>query len=366
VKVVKAAPMSAAMTVAPDRHGVEHYLLLVKRTFAISSGQPVSIAPVQDALVDADQYYGEPATTSIRDAYEWAFRKPNTDVIVIGSACSPRGSAVRTLDVRLQVGSVIDKTIRVTGDRFWQRGVIRDYRPTEPLPFESMPMVYERAFGGADTRSPNPARHRFHRENLVGTGVYGSDDADGIVGTRLPNLEPPDRPLSAWGTTTKTVGFGFVSPNWKPRVDYAGTYDQEWLDSRYPLVPDDFNELFHQAAPADQIIDNLRGGEHVTITNMHPNGPLEFTVPAVDLPVVFMFKDKGDRQFVPKLDTMIVRPNELRFSLVWRLSVRCVGKLYSLRQVVVGDKPAKWFAMQRSVKPYYRGLAEYIDGKHLR
>jgi hypothetical protein len=367
VKIVETMPMSAAMTVAPDRVGAEHYLLVIKRTFDIPMDRSVpKPAMIQDRLIEADQYYGDPASTSIHAASDWAFRKPKTDLIVIGSACSPRGSEVRALDVRLRVGSVIDKTIRVTGDRFWQTRLIGAYHPSDPLPFERLPIVYERAFGGADTSPTNPKHHRFHRENLVGVGVFASTDPDGIVGKKLPNLAPPGRPLAQWGETTKTVCFGFVSPHWVPRADYAGTYDQAWLDSRYPLLPTDFNEFFHQTAPADQVIEGLRDAERITITNMHPDGTIEFAVPPVELPVVFMFKDQGDHHVTPKLDTVVVRPNDLRFSLVWRVSVRCAGKLYSLRQVVVGEKPARWFAMQRSVKPHYRSLADFIAARHLR
>ena len=50
----------------------------------------------------------------------------------------PKPSAV----VRLTLGA-IDKTLYVVGDRAWNRGA-----PTDPAPFDEMPLTYARAYGG--------------------------------------------------------------------------------------------------------------------------------------------------------------------------------------------------------------------------
>ncbi len=69
------------------------------------------------------------------------------------------------------------KTLQVFGERVWVQGVL-ELRPLEPRPFESMPLVYERSYGGAaEPRNP------------VGRGFYAS--ARAAVEQPLPNLEDP-------------------------------------------------------------------------------------------------------------------------------------------------------------------------------
>jgi len=43
--------------------------------------------------------------------------------------------------------------------------------------------------------------------------------------------------------------FGPIGRHCKPRVQLAGTYDDSWTEDRMPLLPDDFQERFHNAAP---------------------------------------------------------------------------------------------------------------------
>ena len=50
------------------------------------------------------------------------------------------------------------------------------------------------------------------------------------------------------------MSFGPVGRGWHPRLGYAGTYDQNWLDNVFPFLPADFRDDYYQAAPADQQI----------------------------------------------------------------------------------------------------------------
>jgi hypothetical protein len=251
----------------------------------------------------------------------------------------------------------------VVGDRYWDADLLGNFWATPPEPFESIPLTYERSFGGTDVTNPDPRKRRFHRENLVGTGVYSNADRSLVMGKRLPGIQPPGRRVSSWGDTTETVGFGFVSPQWLPRLSYAGTYDQAWLDYQYPLPPVDFDVRFHQAAPADQQLAAIRAGEEICLKKMHPDGEVRFTLPPMELPMTFLFKDGPDRRFNVAPDTLTLFPGELKFTVVWRCVVPCANKIISLRQVVIGEKPARWFAMQRSPKPHYSSLSEMMLAK---
>jgi hypothetical protein len=258
---------------------------------------------------------------------------------------------------------VFTKTLQVIGDRYWYGHAISGLHATPPEPFESVPITYERAFGGADTTHRDYRHHRFHRQNLVGVGIHSNSDPAVVVGKKLPNVQPFDRVVSTWGETTDTIGFGFISPQWLPRLSYAGTYNQEWLDGRYPLPPVDFDERFHQAAPEDQQLSAIRGGEEFSLRHMHPDGEIRYALPRLEVSMTFLFKGQDDQRFNITPDTLTLFPDQLKFTATWRCAVPCVKKLISLRQVVIGDKPPRWYAMQRSPKPHYRSLSEMILAK---
>src|SRR5262249_18692062 len=152
---------------------------------------------------------------------------------------------------------------------------------SRPQPFDRIPLAYERAFGGWDRRHPVPDRHRVEARNPVGTGfrdsAFESDDE-----VRLPNLEDPERPFQAYGDCPAPAGFGFVSPNWAPRSQFAGTYDERWASARSPLLPEDFDRRFFNAASPGLITPGyLRGDERVIVLNASPERRLEFELPGI-------------------------------------------------------------------------------------
>src|SRR5262249_61161567 len=133
------------------------------------------------------------APSSYRSEPETAFIKPATDVVLVGHACARRPTT--ELLVSLAVGA-IRKAVRVMGDRTWSRtlGVKSMSRPT---PFERMPLVWERSFGGWDRSHADPRKHTFEPRNPVGRGFrarHGSLE-DGLL---LPNLEDPQHPLKSF------------------------------------------------------------------------------------------------------------------------------------------------------------------------
>jgi len=358
--------MQAGITAGIAKDGREIYVLVVKGTFDIPLDESApQLSAEQAELVYADEYYGEPAVTSIRQACDFALAKPKTDVVLVGSAHSPGGVPTQALRVTMQVGNVIEKTIRVVGNRKWEMSLLSGLRATEPEPFQSMPLTYERAFGGSDTTHRNPRRHGFHYENLVGVGLHTNTDTAQAIDKPLPNLEDTRRPIASWGDTTPTMGFSFVSPNWKPRINHAGTYDDEWLENRFPFLPDDFDEMYFQTAPADQTVPYLKGGERVTLTNLSPHGELVFSLPVVDLPVTFLYRsrEENEENHRPNLDTVILEPDRLRFQMIWRTVTQKTGKPDELQEVIIGPMSDKWWRRKRSWKPHYRSLAEYIQSR---
>ena len=151
--------MEAGLTVSTDKDGFENVVTVVKGTFNIQQDGKCILSKVQKPLVYEDECYGEPGLSSVRYESDFAMYKHKTDIIVKGTAHAQRGKAVRTVDVNLQIAE-INKTIRVFGDRVWEKSPLGGYRPSKPKPFKSMPLLYERAFGGADTSHKDKKKHR--------------------------------------------------------------------------------------------------------------------------------------------------------------------------------------------------------------
>src|SRR5262249_54919003 len=157
--------------------------------------------------------------------------------------------------------------LRVTGDRVWKGGAMGGY--TKPELFTTMPLVYERAFGGVRYRNGRPVS--WNSCNPVGAGLSPTGSHE--EGERLPNVENPDCLLSSGSRALSPAGFGPIARDWSPRREYAGTYDETWLAERYPLLPLDFDERFNQYAPEDmQPRSFLTGGERVELENLCADG----------------------------------------------------------------------------------------------
>jgi hypothetical protein len=230
------------------------------------------------------------------------------------------------MDVSLTVGPV-SKTVRVLGDRAWQTGVAA---PTWVQPFVRMPLVWERAFGGRDESSdPVAADPR----NPVGVGFRGRNSDIAVAGTALPNIEDPASPISSPTQTPHPAGLGPVSPHWLPRHSFAGTYDKDWLDTRAPYLPRDFDVRFCQIAPSGlSVSGHLRGGEPVHVVGASPNGTLEFALPTARVEVTYVL-DQGQEVRLAALDTVIVEPDAGRVILVWRSALPCDKKALKIREI---------------------------------
>ena len=75
---------------------------------------------------------------------------------------------------------------------------ILGFTASDPVPFVTMPLVFERAFGGSDHSDPSPRYQGSEVRNLVGVGFHKNSDASAIEGTPLPNLEDPRQRILSW------------------------------------------------------------------------------------------------------------------------------------------------------------------------
>jgi len=207
-----------------------------------------------------------------------------------------------------------------------------------PRPFERMPIVYERAFGGWDRSAADAAEHRLEARNPVGTG-FSVREAN-CVGRPVPNVEYPDQLIADWAHRPSPAGFNAIDCAWSPRRELAGTYDAQWRRTRFPSWAADFDARYYNCAPLDQQSPQyLVGGERVDVVNMSDSAALSFRLPTVRL----SFRTRFDSERVDHdgdLCTVILEPNVPRVILAWQTSIVCNRRDDELDETLVVEKAA--------------------------
>ncbi len=317
-------PFKAAIAVLPDRSGIDTLYVIVKGTVTLRP--TLSLAEEQVPVTMADEYYADPATSSLRYESEMHLGKTGTDVLLIGSACGPDRRPVTRVQVGMSVAGR-QKTLLVSGDRVWKSG-----QPSSPEPFESMPLVWERAFGGVHR---NGDKVQAEDRNPVGCGLSGGRLAEDMEGLSVPNLEDPAAPLQQVGQTPAPACFAPIAPSWLPRRVFAGTYDERWQRSRAPYLPDDFDPRFFQSAAPEFAFDRyLQPGEPVQVVGVMPDGPISFTVPESYLRISVTVAG-ATQEPAANLETLSIEPDENRACFTWRAAMPCDRRALKGEKVVV-------------------------------
>jgi hypothetical protein len=192
-----------------------------------------------------------------------------------------------------------------------------------------MPLIYERAFGGVDKTSKDTKDHTWDLRNPVGCGF--AKKGKSLVGKVAPNIEDPTYLISNWKRNSRPAGFGPIAGHWYPRRELAGTYNENWLKNRQPLLPEDFDESYYQCAPKDQQAQGyLKGGELLEIYNMTPSGKLKFRLPWATLSFTTYFDDNTTEKHRAALHTVTVKPDYPKVIMVWHTNLECHHKALKL------------------------------------
>lgn len=331
-------PFAVERAFARDRAGGEVLLVVAAATFMVEPGGKLRVAEDQEPPERAPVWTGDPAGSSLRHDSDFVLKKRGTDVLMHGHAHAPGGRPVPSLDVGLTVGR-LNKRLRVHGTRVWMRShTSAALEPGPAMPFDRVPLVYERAFGGADPDAPagKPARSG---GNPVGRGF--AHDPEALINREAPQLELGGAPLRAGPFEAPPAGFGPIAPGWSPRSAFAGTYDGAWETRRAPLLPDDFDERFFQSAPEDQQVPGfLRGGEPIQAVNVTASGRFATVVPDVQIQVRAIFTD-GEENALGSMHTLMLLPDDSQVRIVWHAAVPCDRREHKLRNAIVnweGDR----------------------------
>lgn len=222
-------------TVVFTRGGKLHVSCILKCTLQFVPGEAMKLTQPQE-IVLADTPASDAPSSSIFAASESVPFLPRVDILLTGHACAPLGQTVPSHSVHLAVhrdgGWLLNKTLHVYGDR----------TDTDMHPFERMPLVYERAYGGSGY-APNPH----------GTGVE--------PGTPYPNIVHPldAAAVAGFGPLSQDMRLARLVPSAHPRV----------IDDQVFELPSGFEEAYFQAAPSDQLVDSLEGNEWIELNGMN-------------------------------------------------------------------------------------------------
>jgi len=217
------------MAFRPD--GRELVVVVAKGTYVLvdpeaPDGKP-RLAEIQEPLRMADEFGTDPATTAPRLENDFAPLKPECDVLLVGAAYAPTGRTARRLSVGMQVGSV-SKAFNVTGPRRWRMSLAGAVAPGEPDSITTQPISYDVAFGGTETDPNDPSRIDTFLDNPVGRGFGGRHTQ--LSGRPMPVTEELSDPIRDAQKAYRPMAFGPLGRSWKPRAQYAGTYDRKWIE----------------------------------------------------------------------------------------------------------------------------------------
>jgi uncharacterized protein YjbI with pentapeptide repeats len=269
--------------------GTSWVTVIVKATFDLVHGQLATLTTPRE-IVREDRY--RERTGSLEEASETAPYLPSAGVLLVGHAHAPLGRAAPTAAVRLAIARDqprLDKALHVFGDR--ATGA------THAEPFQRMPLVYERAYGG-----PGLA------ENPVGVGAPA-------MGAQ-PNVVDPKNPQ-------RPAGFGPISRYWPARASLLGTCDAQELLAADPEIPEGFDWRYFHAAPPDQQIELLRGDEWIVLDGLHPSLPrVQTRLPSAVGRARWQMATStgvGPLQAIElAADTLVIDADRLICSVVWR------------------------------------------------
>lgn len=313
-----------------DKQGAEVLVVLLKGTFDLVAGELPVVAKVQDPVVPGPVYAGEPDQSGILIDGDYLPPRPGTGVTLTAHAVAQESSQCQTT-VAVRIGELTQSAV-VYGNRHWDT-ILGLARISPPEPFERIPLTWENAFGGTD-QTPAAQKHwEAQPDNYVGKGFFARKTRRPVSGVPLPNIEHPDQQIRSPSNRPPPVGFCPVAPHWQPRVAFAGTYDEKWLEETAPLLPEDFDSRFHQTAPPGLAAASLfSGGEACVVLGMTPERRLEFNLPSVT-PHFRLCWAKGALGLRPRLDSVHLDTDQRRLHLVWRAAEEIHGRLETLERI---------------------------------
>lgn len=323
--LVNSTPIPAVIYVSGDDDNAPRTAIVVaKATFRMEGDSKVALERDEPFPIFVEDH---PTDLGLQPRDNLPKVDPTFEVLLLGRAHAPGGKPVSEMKVALTLG-VVRREIVVIGDRVWE-GEGKKARPSRPAPFQSMPLVFERAFGGRaevliDVESPvevvdplNPDGKGFnHVEQArnIGQIMKSPKGFPRYETTReLPNLEDPNHRIRRWEDSQ-------VPTCWACAPLHSGML-AERLRRKQEANPDRVlklgePEMLHRAHP-DWIIETPPAGQEVVLEGLTAEGIFGFRLP--ELKVVCdlqLGEETRSLELVPR--TLMLLPEDRKFYIVYR------------------------------------------------
>ncbi|AUI87864.1 hypothetical protein BS333_15835 [Vibrio azureus] len=300
-----------------NEHGEEVWVVVGKQTWQFNDGQWQSLA--ESEIFDDPQYLGEEGFSALKVDHEFAFFKPNTDVLIYGKARSYGKKPVTYQECRILLDGHVDKTIAIHGERVWvEHG--GSISVSLPQPFIEKDMDYTCAVGGGF-------------DNRIGGGI--AESTAELLQQPVPSVFYPGETWSPSVTHCRVAGFGAIPPFFSQRQKLAGTFDEEWLETRKPMLPVDFDVKFNQSAPQDQQCKGyVSGGERLMMSGFCHNDTITFRIPDKKYMAIATFKDRQEQAAMP-IYTIFADTERKQISLSYTAVFPCQGREHLLVSTAV-------------------------------
>jgi hypothetical protein len=308
--------------------------VVVKRTFEV--GPDGEVRPAADQIAVSEGDVEDELGTLDGDIVPI---KSCCDVAVLGKAYAPEGAAVTTSQVDMRVGQ-LQRRLMVYGDRRWERDG-GGFRASAPALFTSMPLTYERAFGGSAIWYGKMAGP--YADNAKGRGYLKR--IDDVEGTLLPNVEEADQLIRSWEDAPLPGALAPVPRSSALRGIRGVAIDKEAMTTR--LEP----AFFTCAHPRMQM-PSYPAGSTADLRGMRPEGQWIFRLPEVAVSVGVELG--GARYELPLVvDTLVMLPEQRRFfvvarrALVYQFVARRERRIHLIARQADGGLNASTIAEQK-------------------
>ncbi|AHG65629.1 DUF2169 family type VI secretion system accessory protein [Advenella mimigardefordensis] len=216
--------------------------------------------------------------------------KAYPEYLISGAAYTDHQDNKTQCMVKVQVGT-LEKTLKVTGDRFWVNN-----SPTAAKPFTGMPLDWSHAFGGQQ-----------FAYNPEGKGI-DEQIINGIKTVSLPNIEDPLRPIQSKSDRPPPASFGPIGLTHPQRINKQGTYSDTWYKYDFPgFLPDMDPTIFNMAAEDQQWthLEQLPLGDAFRIWNMNTDTPCwEDSIANLQARVTVLARNEKNQQYIRDVENM--------------------------------------------------------------
>lgn len=271
---------------------------------------------------------GDPGLAPLLQEQDLAPGKPATDLFLRAIARSPRGKPLPDWEVSVHIPDRLSYAFRVRGPSMW-RYVAGGWTIDRPQAVLEVPITYALAYGGAapgrDGEPPD-----IYEFNPAGIGHLTPERLKAREPFPAPQIGDLAEFIAADTRQPMTVhGTGPIAKAWLPRREAAGTFDDEWTETRHPRMPRDYSLGFWNAAHPRLVVDPcLRGDEVVLVSGVsHAPDPIPVALPGVGLVLHAGGQEAATESLALTLGTVDIDlrdpdPASHRIDLVWYGLVR--------------------------------------------